>query len=238
MGKAHEAYQLAETNGRLTEHLAHLPVELITDTKGAMDVVKLEAAAFNGNGEDAFTLVALAKTSWIWGVRDGGELVGALEFLPTRDPESGFIHGIVVKPEDQYHGLGTRIIAHAMQEAWNQGFRKVEATIATTNGPSLRAFLNNHGFMATSFIPDCYGPDEHRLWVSRNMTRQVTPFNYPYMLEKQSLGEAVCFVEEDNYNGIAVLLNGSNAVVGVVRAEESGAPKNLLCITEIQAAGL
>jgi predicted GNAT superfamily acetyltransferase len=219
----HEGFEPKLTNGHLTEHLAHLPVGLIEDTQGVMELT---------DGEDIYTLALIAKTGWIWGARDNGKLVGAVEFVQNKDPKKGFIHGVVVDPEDQYHGLGTRLVMHTMQEAFNHGITKIEATIAPTNGPSLRVFLNNCGYHASGFYPDFYGEGEHRLWVERDLGVSVVKFDYEEMLDRQTSNPSIIFVEHDNYGEIQTLLEPKDlAVVGVVKTSESHAPmKNLLCI--------
>lgn len=213
------------------EELKHLPIKLITDSCGAMAVTGLEKLAFKGNGEDIFTLATLGKIGWLWGAYDDGVLVGAIEVFRQNDPKKGFIHGVIIHPDAQYKGLGTRLIKDAEGKAINDGIEQMECTIAPTNGASLRAFLNNSGYQASKYLSNCYGDCEHRLWVVKNLKSPTQVYDYKDMLEKQENGETVYFVEDDDYGSLESLLKDDRLkVIGISKPEETGASKNLLCV--------
>lgn len=219
------------TSENMNERLNHLPVEEIVDLKGVIEVTDLEALAFSGEGEDIFTIAAIGKIGWLWGIHDNSQLIGAVELLRQKDPGKGFIHGVIIHPETQYKGAGTRLIRFTEEQALKNGMNQLECTIAPTNGASLCAFLNKCGYKGEKFIRDCYGPGGHRLWVSRNLEEPVKPFDYRDILKRQAEGQPVYFVEDNDYSALEELLSRKGMeVIGIVKQHESGQSINLLCI--------
>jgi ribosomal protein S18 acetylase RimI-like enzyme len=211
------------------ERLAKLDIFPLETNPDLLALVDLEAKAFGGVGEDIFTLATVAKIGSIHGIKDMGKLVGAIEFLQQEKPHHGFIHGVVVDPSEQYSGLGTRLIKHAEKEAVEKGNHVMECTISPTNGASLRAFVNHCGYRGVKFIPDCYGPGEHRLWITRDLTQNPVHFNYHEKVQAQQDGEYVVFVQEDDFKAISDLFDSNMTMTGVIKASECGNCKNLLC---------
>jgi GNAT superfamily N-acetyltransferase len=230
-GPVHGAIDLKTESAEI---IKSLPVRLVTDAYGAMEVTELERLAFKGDGEDVFTIATLGKIGWLWGAYDDGILVGAVEVFRQRDSNKGFIHGVIVHPDAQYKGLGTRLISYSEDEALKAGIDQIECTIAATNGASLRAFLNNSGYHASKYLPDCYGEGGHRLWVAKNLKEPTEPFNHHSMLKRHLLGEKVFFVADDDCSSIEKHFQDEEmAVVGVVKPAESGFGKNLLCFAKL-----
>lgn len=142
---------------------------------GLSELITLEEIAFGGHGEDAYTLKMIDTVGIILGATApvGGSLVGAIEVLPiwkhTISEKQAFIHGVLVHPDYQSHGLGSMLIEQVTQKAILEGYETVSATIAPSNGSSLKAFLNKNHFLGTMFQKNFYGSGEHRFWVQKDV---------------------------------------------------------------------
>ena len=132
----------------------------------------LESQAFNGQGEDVFTLRMVQEIGWVYAAMNSqlSKLLGAVEVLPARESGLGFIHGILVEPECQYHGIGAKLLTYVEKEARENGLSCLSCTISPTNGASLNIFINKSGYYATRFEWNYYGQNEHRLWVEKKLT--------------------------------------------------------------------
>lgn len=143
--------------------------------EGLHEIVKLEKIAFGGHGEDAYTLKMIDTVGILLGAvtPKGGALVGAIEVLPiwkhTLGEKQAFIHGVLVHPDYQSQGLGSMLVEQATQKAILEGYEVISATIAPSNGPSLKTFMNHNHYLGTAFTKDFYGPGEHRFWVSKDL---------------------------------------------------------------------
>jgi len=192
------------------------------DKKHISDIVQLEAHAFNGQGEDIYTLAMIAEVGWVFlALGNMGQLTGAIEIVPTKKPEQGFIHGLVVEPEFQGNGVGAELIKYAENSAQKQGFSSLACTIAPWNGPSLNAFINKSCFQGVGFSYDYYGPGEHRLWVEKELGTSSPP----------TKSQGVQILQADQFDDMHELINQQGYVVnGVVRPNSTGHMQNGLSI--------
>ncbi len=201
------------------------------------DIVNLEAAAFNGQGEDIYTLMMIAKTGWILGAfTEVAKLAGAVEIVPSMKPGQAFIHGLIVEPQFQYNGVGAEILKHTEDRAKEFGFQEIACTIAPWNGASLNTFINKAGYEATGFEFDCYGEGEHRLWVKKTLGSNKPSFPEVAMgnLLSSGLPEGYGALFEDDFSGLDSMLNSQEwTIQGIVRPKYSGLPKNSLIVTKI-----
>ncbi len=198
---------------------------------GLEQLTKLEEIAFDGHGEDVYTLKMIDMTGWIIGALSpiDKSLVGAIEMVPSIN-NSAFIHGVLVAPEAQGQGLGSHLISLAVKEALKTG-EFVTATISPTNGASLNAFLNKNHFEGVSFIHDCYGQGEHRIVVWKGKYGRKVHFdidNETYENFKDNLSCA--FVEEDDYAQLSYWINMGHAkkAHAIFPPSVTGQSKNLI----------
>lgn len=200
------------------------------------EIIKLETAAFNGQGEDIFTLAMIAEVGWVLGAFiDAGKMAGAIEILPTKKPGLGFVHGLIVEPQFQYNGVGGSLLKHAENNASEFGFTDLACTISPGNGPSLNTFINKSGYQATGFQYNYYGEGEHRLWVEKHLgsTRDAFPEEGFGRLMKSGLPEGYKHLPEDDFESMDKLINGNQwKVQGIVRPKFSGLSKNSLIISK------
>jgi GNAT superfamily N-acetyltransferase len=215
-------------------------VKEVFSQQGLEEVLRLEALAFHGDGEDIYTLAMIAKVGWILGLSQIGSptLEGAVELLPSRDARVGFIHGVVVDPEKKSKGIGGALIAEAEKVARGAGMTKIEATIAPTNGASLKAFLNKSGYSATRFYPDFYGEGEHRFWVEKDLAGDKPPFDehsWRELYQTQLYPDHHVLVPDTDYSNLGELVNdrGYHAI-GLIRPANSGHTQNLLYLVQQQ----
>jgi len=137
-------------------------------------LTKLEDVAFCGYGEDLYTLKMIDTVGFILGALSptDGSLAAAIEVVPMWGTSCGkkqaFVHGVLVHPEHQNHGLGSALIDLVTKKAFEEGYQSVVGTISPSNAASLTAFLNHNHFIGTTFIKDFYGPGEHRFWVQKD----------------------------------------------------------------------
>lgn len=218
-------------------------VRYLTTPEEIAQATEIEAKAFNGNGEDIYTLAMIAKVGWLIGYpkNPNAPIEGVLELVPSKDGESLFIHGVAVDPEKKYNGAGVKLIADAITVAKKEGRTKLSATIAPTNGPSINAFLNKHGFKATHFYPNFYGEGEHRLWVEKDLTADEYLFdedNWEAFYSTQKYENQHLLVADTHYAILENLINKEHyQVVGLVRPEKSGhihSTQNLLYLVQLQ----
>lgn len=189
----------------------------LTTSKDVEDLVTLENDAFKGSGEDIFTLGTIGKVGWILGLKDiGGKLIGAVEMIRSKNMQEGFIHGVVVDSDFQYHGIGNQLISSAVEKAKLIGMVKLSATISPQNGPSLNAFINKNGFIATKFVPDCYGKGEDRFWVEIDLVNENTSFQQKMLFLKKE-PEAVI---DTDHKTLHHLLDNGYVAIGLVHQEE------------------
>lgn len=211
-----------------------IETRFLTTSEEIVKTTEIEAMAFDGHGEDIYTIAMIAKVGWILGYPKNpfAELSGVLELLPVKDEKSLFVHGVAVDPKTQYKGMGVELIQDALAIAKKERKTGVSATIAPTNGASLNAFLNKNGFSATHFHFNFYGEGEHRLWVEKDLTKELPGFDEEYFglfYQTQKHPHQHEIVEDDDYNVLNELINVKGyVVIAVVRPKYSGHNKNLL----------
>lgn len=200
------------------------------------EIIKLETAAFKGQGEDIFTLAMIAEVGWVLGAFvDAGEMAGAIEILPTKKQGLGFVHGLIVEPQFQYNGVGRALLKYAEDRAGEFGFTDLACTISPGNGPSLNTFINKSGYQATGFQYNYYGEGEHRLWVEKHLGSLIPPFpeeNFGQHMQVK-LPNGYKHIPEDDFETMDKLINGNQwTVQGIVRPKYSGLSKNSLIISK------
>ncbi|MBI2298363.1 MAG: GNAT family N-acetyltransferase [Armatimonadetes bacterium] len=82
--------------------------------------------------------------------REGGVLVGmvsaSIRHSPAfRDSPRGVIENLVVEPSRRRHGIGTRLVNHALAWCAGEGVRATELSVAVTN-EAARLFYERLGF--------------------------------------------------------------------------------------------
>ena len=196
----------------------------------------LESQAFNGQGEDIFTLRMVQEIGWVYTAMNSQlpKLLGAVELLQTKEPGLGFIHGILVEPECQYHGIGAELLKYVEEEAREIGLNRLSCTISPTNGASLNIFINKSGYQATKFEWDYYGQNEHRLWVEKQLTTAQSNNMEQYfgeLIKSKTISHDFLSVLDDDYSGLDEALNLNNGrLVSLVRPKYSGFNSNCLIV--------
>jgi ribosomal protein S18 acetylase RimI-like enzyme len=213
-------------------------VKQVTSLIDLQRVLNLETLAFDGQGEDIYSLAMIAKVGWILVLlqEDSQAPQGAVELVPTKDHEVGFIHGVVVNPCAQGNGAGAILIANTERIAREAGMRQIDATIAPTNGASLNVFLNKSGYRAVHFYPNFYGDGEHRFWVTRDISQAQAPFdedNWRDLYQTQAYPSQHLLVPDSDYESLEQLVNEQHyQVIGVIRPSKSGQSQNLLYLVQ------
>lgn len=178
---------------------------LVQDVADIARVVDLENVSFHGNGEDIYTLAMITKVGWIIATKNDNEiLTGAIEVLPTRNPNEAFIHGLCIREEDRGKGIGAKLMQKTLKLLEEEcGIKRFSATVSPTNGPSLNILMNKNGFEGTSFYPNFYGRGEDRLFVHRAENGRSSECEPMYVLGTDT--EALHhFVNEQRYRVIGV----------------------------------
>jgi ribosomal protein S18 acetylase RimI-like enzyme len=84
----------------------------------------------------------------------------------SNDFRIGWLLDAAVQPDFQGHSVGQVICRHVLDRLLEYGVRTVRATVAPTNGPSLK-LLQKLEFSMHDDIADYFGPGQRRLLMER-----------------------------------------------------------------------
>ncbi len=88
--------------------------------------------------------------------RIGGEVVGMVSLLFTVSTAEGaaacWLEDLVVRPDGRGHGLGSRLLQHAVAYAQANGFARITLLTDRINEKAIR-FYERHGFRRSEMVP-------------------------------------------------------------------------------------
>lgn len=87
-----------------------------------------------------------------------GAIIGHLQLLPTADPAVAEIKSLAVQEEARGHGVGRRLLEHAVSVCRDEHARAVTLVTALADVDVLR-FYQRCGFRAASIEPDLFTPE-------------------------------------------------------------------------------
>jgi GNAT superfamily N-acetyltransferase len=89
-------------------------------------------------------------------LRDGSTLVGMVNVLYTISTACGgrvaIVEDMIVRPEKRSGGLGSSLLASAIELAQTEGCLRITLLTDRTNGSAIR-FYQRHGFVTSEMIP-------------------------------------------------------------------------------------
>ena len=86
---------------------------------------------------------------------DQGEIIGHLQLVAGRTPETVELKSIAVRPDRQGSGVGGRLVERAAATSRDDGLRALTVTTAVADLDNLR-FYQRCGFRATSIQQDAF----------------------------------------------------------------------------------
>ena len=127
---------------------------------------EFDREAFGETGLRGFDIGVFCRLGVVCVAWSGDDLVGSCQLLRTVDePDMLWIFGISIRPAWRGRGHGTRLLELVIAELPSLGADGLLLTVDPGNAAA-RAMYRRAGFADERFIPDFYGPGEHR-WKMR-----------------------------------------------------------------------
>lgn len=138
-----------------------------------IEATKVDAAAFGGNPYPTGSLEMLALCGKLRAAYVDGAMAGYCLIVPNTPRESGVqtveVMSLGVKPGYAGRGVGSALIADAINECEQDGFRILTLVVEPENRRAYELYLRS-GFVKVGEDPEHYGEGEPRILMERPLT--------------------------------------------------------------------
>jgi ribosomal-protein-alanine N-acetyltransferase len=137
-------------------------------------VRRLEKDSFGAHAFDAtmFLYFALSRSHRFLVAREGAEMVGYLVAQQSAwgKRKLGHIVSIAVREDRRGSGLGALLMAAVLDQLREAGVEEIVLEVGQANERAQRLY-RRFGFQVDRTLPDFYGPDQHGLRMTLEITR-------------------------------------------------------------------
>jgi GNAT superfamily N-acetyltransferase len=114
--------------------------------------------SFREAEDSASLLASYLDLGRVWVARDAaGAVLGHLQAVPGHEEGTWEVTNTAVVESARGHGVGRRLLEHAVAEARGAGVTGIVVATATADVGNLR-FYQRCGFRMTHVVPDVFGP--------------------------------------------------------------------------------
>lgn len=134
----------------------------LTDRQDLEDLEELELLTYGRAAQNVWGLVPMIVHGQVFLARlDGEGVAWCIVNADWRDAQAAYIWSFAVAQKHHQRGIGTRLIAHVIDEVARQGRRHLEVVVSPTNARALH-LARKAGFERAAVLPTYFGPNEDR----------------------------------------------------------------------------
>lgn len=131
-------------------------------------LVELDSDAFGAGGLNIWHMVPIVRHGRVFGIRHGGELVGAVQYLlDWTNRRKAYIIGISISREHRGLRLGTALLTESLKALAGEDIDEVELTVSPHNRAAVHLYEKKLGFRRSGCLPAEYGEGEDRLLMTK-----------------------------------------------------------------------
>ncbi|ADL12165.1 GNAT family N-acetyltransferase [Acetohalobium arabaticum] len=127
------------------------------------ELIQIEVDAFGRGGLNKWHLVPMINHGRVFVIYNKDKPVGLAEVLRDfEDSELVYLFGLSIRREYRNQGLGSKLLEYILQQLREEGFDKLELTVAPDNQSAYSLYKSKFGFEKEEYRPKEYGRDEPR----------------------------------------------------------------------------